>query len=122
MRIKHLLLVIFLLSPSFTSGSSEHLSPDSLDDQTTTNIKNDNELNPRTNDDQTVSVVRRETTEYPDTNDYRRHPVCGDKPQGHTGAACYCGSDTLYGVGDLLIGDSFCCVAPEDECYEDRYM
>ena len=124
MRVKHL-LVIFLLSPSFISGSSEHLSPNSGSeyDQTTHNKKNDDSvIDPKTNDDQTLTVVRRETAKYPDTNDYWKHPVCGDKPLGSNDAACYCGSDTLSGVGDLLYGDSFCCVAPEDECDQDGLL
>ena len=42
-------------------------------------------------------------SKYPDTNDYKRHPVCGNKPLAKSVGTCYCGSEALSGVGDLIL-------------------
>ena len=56
-------------------------------------------------------------SKYPDTNDYKRHPVCGNKPLAKSVGTCYCGSEALSGVGDLILRDTMCCLSPEDQCF-----
>ena len=75
-------------------------------------------LDTRTFNDRSKDAGIREAIEYPDTNDYYDHPICGNKPlPSLLVAECFCGTETLSGAGDLALGDSFCCVSPEDECY-----
>ena len=69
--------------------------------------------------DQAVTSGRGPSVTYPDTNDYLNHPVCGNIPLKVYWGICYCGSEAMSGDNDLVWGDVFCCVSPEDECYEE---
>ena len=125
MRIKYL-LVILLLSLSLSSATISDLTLKKIQQLESRMNISEIELPPelinldtRTFNDRSMDAGIREAIEYPDTNDYYDHPICGNKPlPSLLVAECFCGTETLSGAGDLALGDSFCCVSPEDECYE----
>ena len=109
MKNKYLLLIILIALHHIQESNAE----------TTIEKENMIELQITEPKDKTVTAGRRMTGVYPDTNDYYNNPVCGNKPLKFSTATCYCGNETLSGVGDLANGDSYCCVPPEGECSED---